>query len=81
MKGIKVLQCKYLNNIVGQDHSAIKQRIVIGCGFKEFESANDFTDLSNYFMHSTPWFRRSETFRDTTSPVPLKIIGHERFFI
>lgn len=56
MKGIKVLQCKYLNNIVGQDHSAIKQRIVIGCGFKEFESANDFTDLPNYFMHSTPWF-------------------------
>jgi len=32
-------QCKYLNNIVEQDHRNIKRRITIGTGFKEFESA------------------------------------------
>ena len=36
---IKVRQCKYLNNIVEQDHRAIKWRIQQGLGFKEFESA------------------------------------------
>ena len=36
---IKVRQCKYLNNIVEQDHRMIKWRIVQGLGFKEFESA------------------------------------------
>ncbi len=32
-------QCKYLNNIVEQDHRFIKWRIMLGLGFKEFESA------------------------------------------
>ena len=32
-------QCKYLNNIVEQDHRNIKRRISISTGFKEFESA------------------------------------------
>jgi putative transposase len=36
---IKIRQCKYLNNIVEQDHRMIKWRIVQGMGFKEFESA------------------------------------------
>ena len=36
---IKIRQCKYLNNIVEQDHRMIKWRIVQGLGFKEFESA------------------------------------------
>ena len=36
---IKIRQCKYLNNIVEQDHRNIKRRIVITTGFKEFESA------------------------------------------
>ena len=36
---IKIRQCKYLNNIVEQDHRMIKWRIMIGLGFKEFESA------------------------------------------
>ena len=36
---IKVRQCKYLNNIVEQDHRFIKKRIIGGLGFKEFESA------------------------------------------
>lgn len=36
---IEVRQCKYLNNIVEQDHRFIKKRIVQGLGFKEFESA------------------------------------------
>ena len=36
---IKIRQCKYLNNIVEQDHRMIKWRVVQGLGFKEFESA------------------------------------------
>jgi putative transposase len=36
---IEIRQCKYLNNIVEQDHRMIKKRIVLGLGFKEFESA------------------------------------------
>ncbi|MFT7613577.1 MAG: putative transposase [Parvicellaceae bacterium] len=36
---IKIRQCKYLNNIVEQDHRRIKRRIRITTGFKEFESA------------------------------------------
>ena len=36
---IKIRQCKYLNNIVEQDHRMIKWRIMLGLGFKEFESA------------------------------------------
>ena len=35
---IKIRQCKYLNNIVEQDHRFIKKRIINGLGFKEFES-------------------------------------------
>lgn len=35
---IKILQCKYLNNIVEQDHRMIKWCIMLGLGFKEFES-------------------------------------------
>jgi len=38
-QNIKVRQCKYLNNIVEQDHRNIKRRIAIDTGFKEFESA------------------------------------------
>lgn len=38
-KRIKIRQCKYLNNIVEQDHRRIKRRIVNYTGFKEFESA------------------------------------------
>ena len=37
---IKIRQCKYLNNIVEQDHRMIKWRIVQGLGFKDFESAS-----------------------------------------
>ncbi len=36
---IKIRQCKYLNNIVEQNHLMIKWRIIQGMGFKEFESA------------------------------------------
>jgi putative transposase len=36
---IKIRQCKYLNNIIEQDHRMIKWRIMQGLGFKEFESA------------------------------------------
>jgi putative transposase len=39
IKKIKIRQCKYLNNIVEQDHRNIKRRIRITTGFKEFESA------------------------------------------
>ena len=36
---IEIRQCKYLNNIVEQDHRMIKWRIIQGLGFKYFESA------------------------------------------
>ena len=36
---IRIRKCKYLNNIVEQDHRNIKRRISIDTGFKEFESA------------------------------------------
>lgn len=36
---IKIRQCKYLNNIVEEDHRFIKWRIQQGLGFKEFEPA------------------------------------------
>jgi len=36
---IKIRQCKYLNNIVEQDHRFIKWHIQNGLGFKSFESA------------------------------------------
>jgi putative transposase len=39
VKKIKIRQCKYLNNIVEQDHRNVKRRISITTGFKEFESA------------------------------------------
>jgi putative transposase len=39
IKKIKIRQCKYLNNIVEQDHRNVKRRISICTGFKEFESA------------------------------------------
>ena len=39
VKKIKIRQCKYLNNIVEQDHRNIKRRISIDTGFKEFDSA------------------------------------------
>ena len=38
-KYIRIRQCKYLNNIVEQDHRSVKRRIVNMTGFKEFESA------------------------------------------
>jgi putative transposase len=38
-KNLKWRQCKYLNNIVEQDHRNVKRRITINTGFKDFESA------------------------------------------
>ena len=38
-KNVKWRQCKYLNNIVEQDHRNVKRRIAISTGFKDFESA------------------------------------------
>jgi putative transposase len=39
LKNIKIRRCKFLNNVVEQDHRNIKRRIHITTGFKEFESA------------------------------------------
>ena len=36
---VQIRRVKYLNNIIEQDHRAIKRRISITTGFKEFESA------------------------------------------
>ena len=38
-KNVKWRQCKYLNNIVEQDHRNVKRRIANNTGFKDFESA------------------------------------------
>ncbi len=34
---IKIRQCRYLNNIIEQDHRSVKKRITAGLVFKEFE--------------------------------------------
>jgi transposase-like protein len=36
---VRVRSCKYLNNVIGQDHRRIKQRIRPMLGFKRFETA------------------------------------------
>ena len=38
-ENMKWRHCKYLNNIVEQDHRNVKRRITITTGFKEFDSA------------------------------------------
>jgi len=38
-QSIEIRQCKYLNNIVEQDHRHVKWKLQRGLGFKEFESA------------------------------------------
>lgn len=38
-KSIEIRQCKYLNNIVEQDHRHVKWKFQRGLGFKDFESA------------------------------------------
>jgi putative transposase len=38
-KNVKIWLCKYLNNIIEQDHRTMKRRINIITGFKDFESA------------------------------------------
>jgi transposase-like protein len=37
---VEVRTCKYLNNIVEQDHRAIKRRCASMMGFKSFENAS-----------------------------------------
>jgi len=39
-KSIKIRQCKFLNNIIEQDHRFVKWRIQQGLGFKNFDSAS-----------------------------------------
>jgi len=38
---VQVRQCKYLNNIVEQDHRFVKQRMVAALGFQTFHTAKD----------------------------------------
>jgi transposase-like protein len=64
---IEIRQCKYLNNIVEQDHRTIKRHAKMILGFKEFHSAKTiisgieilkmiFKGQSGYFplLHRTP---------------------------
>jgi transposase-like protein len=44
---IRIRQRKYLNNIVEQDHRAIKRRIRPMLGFKKFSSARILLNASN----------------------------------
>ncbi|MGB5571396.1 MAG: DDE-type integrase/transposase/recombinase, partial [Sedimenticolaceae bacterium] len=36
---IKIRQCKYLNNIIEQDHRCVKRRVRAMLGFKNFHAA------------------------------------------
>jgi len=36
---VEIRQCKYLNNIVEQDHRFVKQKMRAGLGFKTFRTA------------------------------------------
>jgi transposase-like protein len=36
---VRIRSCKYLNNVIEQDHRRIKQRIRPMLGFKQFETA------------------------------------------
>ena len=38
-RSVQVRSCKYLNNVIEQDHRRIKQRIRPMLGFKRFETA------------------------------------------
>lgn len=67
---IKVRQCKYLNNIVEQDHRFIKWLIINGLGFKNFESAQktlggiEVVRMIRKDQHQTP---KSSCFKTFTS--------------
>ena len=47
---IMIRQCKYLSNIVEQDHRFVKRRIINGLGFKDFEIAKR-TLIEIEFVH------------------------------
>ena len=64
IKKIKIRQCKYLNNIVEQDHRNVKRRIGICTGFKEFESVQ--RKLSGIEVVSVIWKNQVEGSRNTT---------------
>ena len=38
---MEVRRCKYLNNIVEQDHRFVKQKMVAALGFQTFHTAKD----------------------------------------
>jgi len=47
---INIRQCKYLNNIVEQDHRFIKWRIQNSLGFKSFESARSLSGIEVVYV-------------------------------
>jgi putative transposase len=65
---IKIRQCKYLNNIVEQDHRFIKWRIQNALGFKSFESAKrtneHFIFLINIFTKFSKNYNRHYFFNE-----------------
>ena len=38
-RNVKVRSCKYLNNLIEQDHRSVKQRIAVMLGLKQFRNA------------------------------------------
>jgi len=58
-KYVEVRGCKYLNNIVEQDHRAIERRCASMTGFKSFANASitiSVIDLAHR-MHKQQWER------------------------
>lgn len=71
-KRIKIRRCKYLNNVVEQDHRFIKRRIRPMLGFKSFECAVDHVlDLRSASTHWPSQIPATCPFRDYHFIVPI----------
>lgn len=49
---VRLRQCKYLNNIVEQDHRPIKKRAWLAKGYGSFQSAGTHTVKLIYYEHT-----------------------------
>ncbi len=56
-------QCKYLNNLIEQDHRFIKRRVNPGLGFFSFETASRMRNTLLRFLACIPSFRRRLAWR------------------
>ena len=52
---VRVRSCKYLNNVIEQDHRRIKQRIRPMLGFKRFEFIADLSHSDGHEKNQSPF--------------------------